>query len=1001
MSKRIRLAVACVAAPWLLAGCQSGSTISWEEARKITAQFSGSFVPPPRSITDVASRFGPGHFDTDRCKHQREFDEAQFYKSLSFMPPDEIGHFRRVTKSTDAALEQFYKGNFPLSVRLMKRAVSDIPNDLDTSRWIAQLATSLAYAGDFSEAETVLSRAETRFSQIRNWRGSQQNYERLNFYLAEAQAAVAGSRGRLVEAEALYRKALKTGHNMFTRGDYASLSLAKNLTQQRRHQEAENMVREILSENMNPRSPMGAVAMQQFGAILYEQGRYQEAEQVAGISIKLFAAACASPENLQWSAAKDLHARSLVALGQWPAAVTRYDDIRNSMAKDLPTYNRLYAGSLYRAIAYLRAGRYDEAEQGLQQALEQTRERLGEKHYDTAEIEGFLAMTAIAKGDTEKALPQFFRAAVILTAPDRGDSGEGQASRAKQRRLSLILQAYVGALYDTRASGLAKKLGIDAANETFRLTGAGQARSLQRALAAGTTRTNLADPDLANIVRREQDTQKRIAAVLGEIAQDSSRAKRDNERIAALKSSVESLRQARKSLLSEIQSRFPEYGELINPQPITVPEVRKLLHPGEVLISTFVGTERTFVWAVPKSGAVGFAAVAASSGQLKKEVDHLRLALDPGAIAALGDLPAFDVAAAHVLYAKLLQPVAATWRDAGSLLVVADGVLGQLPFSLLVTKPATLAANKGVLFANYRGVPWLARSHGVTNLPSVTSLKALRGRRAQAKSTRPFVGFGDPYFSVIQLSQARSQLAKTQQVASRGISLRSAPKTRGIGSAEIERLPRLADTRDEIVTIAGALGATPELDVFLGERANEAQVKGMDLTPYRVISFATHGLVPGDLNGLDQPALALSSPKVTRQKGDGLLTMGEILGLKVDADFVVLSACNTASGDGRGAEAVSGLGRAFFYAGARALLVSNWPVHSGATTHLMSQLFKSLASSAPLTRTEALRRTRVSMIDKGAFKLAGKDAFSYAHPIFWAPFTIVGDGGGAQAAAKK
>jgi CHAT domain-containing protein len=137
-------------------------------------------------------------------------------------------------------------------------------------------------------------------------------------------------------------------------------------------------------------------------------------------------------------------------------------------------------------------------------------------------------------------------------------------------------------------------------------------------------------------------------------------------------------------------------------------------------------------------------------------------------------------------------------------------------------------------------------------------------------------------------------------------------------SAGLAQLPRLPDTADEVRAIAVALNADLTKDVFLGGRADEGALKTLDLSVYKVLAFATHGLVPGDLDGLLQPALALSSPKVTGGKEDGLLTMGEILGLKLDADWVVLSACNTGSGQGAGAEAVSGLGRAFFYAGTRA-----------------------------------------------------------------------------------
>jgi CHAT domain-containing protein len=158
--------------------------------------------------------------------------------------------------------------------------------------------------------------------------------------------------------------------------------------------------------------------------------------------------------------------------------------------------------------------------------------------------------------------------------------------------------------------------------------------------------------------------------------------------------------------------------------------------------------------------------------------------------------------------------------------------------------------------------------------------------------------------------------------------------------------------------------------------------------------FATHGLVPGDLNGLTQPALALSAPNVAGTGGDGLLTMERILGLKLDADWVVLSACNTAAGDGAGAEAVSGLGRAFFYAGARALLVTNWPVETGSARLLTTDTFKRQAADPSLPRAEALRQAMLAMIDgPGVVDGAGRAVFSYAHPIFWAPFSLVGDGG--------
>ena len=282
-----------------------------------------------------------------------------------------------------------------------------------------------------------------------------------------------------------------------------------------------------------------------------------------------------------------------------------------------------------------------------------------------------------------------------------------------------------------------------------------------------------------------------------------------------------------------------------------------------------------------------------------------------------------------------------------------------------------------------------------------------------------YLGIGDPYFSKEQAAQAL-QLASAPAAATgttsatgttttRGvpIRLRSAPRTAGVESAELALLPRLPDTADELMEIAKTLGADVVKDLLLHKDANEKKITTMNLADRRIIHFATHGLVPGELNGLNQPALALTAPEVAGTDGDGLLTMDKILALKLNADWVVLSACNTASGDGAGSEAVSGLGRAFFYAGARSLLVSNWPVDSLASRVMMADLFKRYAAGAPTAKADSLKAAMVALIDSPGFIApdTGKPAYAYAHPMFWAPFVLVGDKGlpeiGAQAAPRR
>src|SRR5262249_45082956 len=199
-----------------------------------------------------------------------------------------------------------------------------------------------------------------------------------------------------------------------------------------------------------------------------------------------------------------------------------------------------------------------------------------------------------------------------------------------------------------------------------------------------------------------------------------------------------------------------------------------------------------------------------------------------------------------------------------------------------------------------------------------------------------------------------------------------------------QALPRLADTGDELRAVAKKLGAAAG-DIHLRAAASETRVKRAPLADYRIVYFATHGLVAGDLKGLAEPSLALSIPAQPTDNDDGLLTASEVAQLKLNADWVVLSACNTIAGDKPGAEALSGLARAFFYAGARALLVSHWAVESDAATRLTTSTFDLLAADPALGRAEALRRAMLAYMSDTANP-------QNAYPALWAPFVVVGEG---------
>jgi CHAT domain-containing protein len=494
---------------------------------------------------------------------------------------------------------------------------------------------------------------------------------------------------------------------------------------------------------------------------------------------------------------------------------------------------------------------------------------------------------------------------------------------------------------------------------------------------------------------------KQIGALSGALNNQllSPPEQRDNNEVSELRNRIDKLQVEHTRGQQEIARRFPKYADLVDPKPPTLAAIRALLRPDEVLLSFFFSNQSSFVWAVPKDAPAAFAEIAITYGDLQAKIKQLRLALAPDA-ATIADIPPFDLALAYELYDKLLKPVEASWKPAKNLIVVNTNALGTLPLALLPTAPPAVKQGDEPLFAGYRGVAWLARTHSVTMLPTAATLSTLARLPAGSAARESMIGFGDPIFSKEQAEEEARQrptepIATSLVASTRGMRLarRASPQLDGVEGAELALLPRLPDTAEELKSIALALTSDPSRVLKLGRQANEQTVKTTDLSKYKVVVFATHGLVPGELNGLTQPALALSAPDVAGVAGDGLLTMEEILALKLDADWVVLSACNTGAGAGTGAEAASGLGRAFFYAGTRAILVTNWPVDSRSARQLTTDLFARQAANPALTRREALRQAMMSLLDgKGFTDANGKTIFTYAHPLFWAPFTIIGDG---------
>jgi tetratricopeptide (TPR) repeat protein len=307
-----------------------------------------------------------------------------------------------------------------------------------------------------------------------------------------------------------------------------------------------------------------------------------------------------------------------------------------------------------------------------------------------------------------------------------------------------------------------------------------------------------------------------------------------------------------------------------------------------------------------------------------------------------------------------------------------------------------------------RDIDWLGARQPLTVLPSVSSLKALRRDSRPALATKPLIGFGNPLLDgqpgkQEHIDAAKLALSLTRCVepmpttlaalTQRGSGL--APITMRGGTVEVADLRRqapLPETAAELCAVARDLKADT-VEIRLGARATESEVKRLsangELAKYRLIHFATHAALAGELKSNAEPGLVMTPPVTASEADDGYLSASEIAGLKLDADWVILSACSTAgpASDKLGAgdaDALSGLARAFFYAGARALLVSHWAVNSNATVKLITRANRELAADANVGRAEAMRRSMAAMIRSGVLE--------EAHPSYWAPFVVVGEG---------
>lgn len=699
-------------------------------------------------------------------------------------------------------------------------------------------------------------------------------------------------------------------------------------------------------------------------------GQYQAAAGFSARSEKIVLSQGYEKGTPLWLFTRMRTNAALVGSDQWQEAQASFD-MQDAEALRMKASRSLSGQTQLRSYVYLKTGRHDEALRILRGTLRYNTDNFGEDHYFTAMNRGMMAVALSKTGNEIEARAEFSRALKNMASPESltGDYVE-TAIQIKLKRF--VLQSYLQLLAKTAVNH------AQDAEIIFQVADQLNTSKVQQALAEAAVRSGVTTPGLSDIIRQEQDAKNEISSLTNYISgQGSEEEKRRTPQvIEQMRARMKQLEVLRKEYKAQIQKRYPEYFQLIQPKAPSREDIAQQLQADELFIAVIPMEERTYVWSIDAKGGINFHSANLGENDLRDLVGRVRKTLD---VAAQGSsAPSFDQVSAYKIYQSIFGPLDSQIQGKKHLVISASGALAQLPFAVLPR--IQVSANA------MTPVPWLMRDVALSHVPTANGWLSLKRLGKQPSATQPLLAWGDPLFD-----------AKATQVASNhGSTVRSVLPTRAATSSQnnllstenyvaYSQIPALPETREEVQELATILGANPKQDLILGAEATRASVlknsSSGNLARKQVVVFATHGLLAGDLPHLNQPALAMASTKDPNESP--LLTLEDVLGLKLNADWVVLSACNTAGADGRAEEALSGLARGFFYAGSRSLLVTHWSVESESAMLLTTHTFAAYKKNPQMRRAEALRQAMLeTMKDK-----------RFSHPAYWAPYALVGEGG--------
>ena len=938
----------------------------------------------------------------------------------------------RITDISDGELHLL--GNLVRDREAVKSAVTQYGEEsVEHATAVSNLAQALSDMNRLSEAETQIRRAIAIDKKIL---GADSAHVAVDLQIL---ATVVWKANRPADAERLFRQALAIDEKLFG-PDAREVArdlyfLAETLRETNQLGAAEPLMRRALAIDetaVGPDDPMVGAHLNNLAELLQDANRLAEAEPLMRRALANYEKNF-GPDSLELAGVLSNLAMLLADTGQRTEAEVLMRRAVEIDEKDvglaLPQLG-IHINNL--AMLLLYNHKLSEAQSLMRRALATFEKALVPDHPQLATALANLAASLGEDGKWFDALAQIRRATDLLVRHVAYDE-EDKARIAKRliTRNSVTFRYHVLALYQAANLSDAQDESFRAGQWALQSDAADALRQMSSRFVSG--RGRLADllRELQDLSRERALTDTRLFAAIGN--GDAQKADEQRAAYARIDARLD-------AITAILRNEFPKYSAMVSPSALTTKHLQGMLRPHEAVVQfvdlppTVGSPESTFVfvWVVTSTGS-WWGRSELSTPALIRAVSALRCGLDYagmwfdhkgawsgsrcndllGASYTRADhddifrkpLP-FDLARSHELYRALFGQIEDLIKDK-RLLIVPSGPLTQLPFQVLVTEDPKIAIPG--FSGDYRNVAWLIRKHAITILPAVSSLGALRELAKPSDAIELYIGFGNPLLDgepeKFKEDGAAAKLAREKKcepnlprrpaslVDLRGGARAMTRTNEGIADvADIRSWAPLPETADELCDVALDLGVDPKTQLYLGSMATETRIKQLSeqgaLAKYRIVHFATHGAVAGQISRTSEPGLLLTPPDKASEMDDGYLSASEIAGLKLDADWVILSACNTAAGGAPGAEALSGLARAFFYAGARSLLVSHWEVASDSTVQLITRAVAELKADPKIGRGEALRRSMVSMMANG------KDY--EAHPSFWAPFVLVGEGAAAR-----